>query len=282
VKLISNITKMQEISEARALEKKRIGFVPTMGYLHQGHLQLVEKSVADNEITVASVFVNPTQFGPEEDYDEYPRDLDRDLDLLQERGVDYVLYPDVEDVYPEGFATYVQVEKGTDVLCGRSRPNHFKGVTTVVSKLFNMVKPHRAYFGQKDGQQLLIIRRMVQDLNMDIEVVACPTVREEDGLALSSRNKYLSPEEREAALIIYNTLQKTRERIEEGERDGWALKKAMEEAIKAEPLANLDYASIVSRDYLQELSRIEGPIMIAIAAFIGSTRLIDNVWLEVE
>ncbi len=282
MELIKEIKTMQKISQKEALGNKTIGFVPTMGYLHEGHLQLVEKAVEDNDTTVVSIFVNPTQFGPEEDYEEYPRDLKRDLDLLRERNVDYVFYPAVEDVYPEGYATYVQVEKGTDVLCGRSRPNHFKGVTTVVSKLFNMVRPHRAYFGQKDGQQLLIIRRMVDDLNMDIEVVACPTVREEGGLAMSSRNKYLSPEEREAALVINQTLQKAREWIEKGERDGWEVKKKMEREIKAEPLATLDYASVVSRENLQELGEIKGPIMIAIAAFIGSTRLIDNVWLEVN
>ncbi len=282
MELIKEIKTMQKISREKAVEKKTIGFVPTMGYLHEGHLKLVENSVKENDITVVSVFVNPTQFGPEEDYGEYPRDLERDLDLLRERNVDYVLYPAVEDVYPEGYATYVQVEKGTDVLCGRSRPNHFKGVTTIVSKLFNMVKPHRAYFGQKDGQQFLIIRQMVDDLNMDIEVVACPTAREEGGLAMSSRNKYLSPQEREAALVINRTLQKAKKWIEEGERDGWEIKKKMEREIRAEPLATLDYASVVSRESLQELGEIKGPIMIAIAAFIGSTRLIDNVWLEVK
>lgn len=281
MEIIKEIEKMQQISREEAAAKKSIGFVPTMGYLHEGHLKLVEKAVDENDITVVSVFVNPTQFGPEEDYDEYPRDLERDLSLLRERKVDYVFYPAVEDVYPEGYATYVQVEKGTDVLCGRSRPNHFKGVTTIVSKLFNMVIPHRAYFGKKDGQQLLIIRQMVRDLNMDIEIVACPTVREKGGLAMSSRNKYLSSKEREAALVINRTLEKACSWIEEGERDGWEIKKAMEREIKAEPLATIDYASIVSRETLQELGVIKGPIMIAIAAYIGSTRLIDNVWLEV-
>jgi len=282
LELIEDIKTMQKISRVKARENKSIGFVPTMGYLHQGHLQLVEKAVEENEIVVVSIFVNPTQFGPEEDYDEYPRDLERDLDLLRERNVDYVFYPAVEEVFPEGYATYVQVEKGTDVLCGRSRPNHFRGVTTIVTKLFNMVKPHRAYFGQKDGQQLLIIRRITADLNMDIEVVAGPTVREEGGLAMSSRNKYLSSEEREAALVINRTLRKASKWIEDGERDGWEIKKKMEKEIKNEPLATLDYASVVSRENLQELGEIKGPIMIAIAAYIGSTRLIDNVWLEVD
>jgi len=282
LELIKDIEKMRGISRKALRENKTVGFVPTMGFLHEGHLELVEKAVMDNDLTVVSIFVNPTQFGENEDFDEYPRDLERDLGLLEKYNVDYVFFPRTGDIYPEDFATYVQVEKGTDVLCGKSRPGHFKGVTTVVTKLFNIVEPDRAYFGQKDGQQLLLIQKITRELNLDIEIVGCPTVREEDGLALSSRNKYLSTEERKAAKILYSTLKKAQRRIEEGERDGEKIQKIMEEEIAREPLARLDYASVVKRSDLSEAEKISGPIMIAIAVFFGSARLIDNIWMEVE
>lgn len=267
-------------------EGKTIGLVPTMGYLHEGHLSLVRQSCADNDVTVVSIFVNPTQFGPDEDYEEYPRDPERDHQLLEEIGVELVFEPTPEEMYAPNASTVVEVKGNlTRVLCGASRPTHFRGVTTVVAKLFNLVKPHRAYFGQKDAQQLIVIKRMVRDLNFDIEIVPMPIVREKDGLAMSSRNRYLSSEEREVALVLYRSLSLARKLIDEGERDADSVISQMRGLIEAVrsprrgPLAKIDYVEIVDAHNLEKLTKIKGDVLIALAVFIGNTRLIDNTML---
>jgi pantoate--beta-alanine ligase len=270
------------IAEARAVRRAlpgTWGFVPTMGYLHEGHLSLVRRARAENDRVAVSIFVNPTQFGPHEDYARYPRDLERDLRLLEPLGVDLVFVPSVEEMYPPGFQTWVIVEEVSRPLEGASRPGHFRGVATVVAKLFNILQPDRAYFGQKDAQQTVVIRRMVQDLNIPVEIVICPTVREPDGLAMSSRNTYLNPEERRAATVLFRALQAAKARYEAGERDAERLREAMREAIRAEPLARIDYVSVAHPETLQELERVEGPALLSLAVYIGTTRLIDNLML---
>ncbi|SNB74053.1 pantoate--beta-alanine ligase [Thermoflexus hugenholtzii] len=270
------------IAEARAVRRAlpgTWGFVPTMGYLHEGHLSLVRRARAENDRVAVSIFVNPTQFGPHEDYARYPRDLERDLRLLEPLGVDLVFVPSVEEMYPPGFQTWVIVEEVSRPLEGASRPGHFRGVATVVAKLFNILQPDRAYFGQKDAQQTVVIRRMVQDLNIPVEIVICPTVREPDGLAMSSRNTYLNPEERRAATVLFRALQAAKARYEAGERDAEGLREAMREVIRAEPLARIDYVSVADPETLQELERVEGPALLSLAVYIGTTRLIDNIML---
>jgi len=270
------------IAEARAVRRAlpgTWGFVPTMGYLHEGHLSLVRRARAENDRVAVSIFVNPTQFGPHEDYARYPRDLERDLRLLEPLGVDLVFVPSVEEMYPPGFQTWVIVEEVSRPLEGASRPGHFRGVATVVAKLFNILRPDRAYFGQKDAQQTVVIRRMVQDLNIPVEIVICPTVREPDGLAMSSRNTYLNPEERRAATVLFRALQAAKARYEAGERDAERLREAMREVIRAEPLARIDYVSVAHPETLQELERVEGPALLSLAVYIGTTRLIDNLML---
>ncbi|MDN5338849.1 MAG: pantoate--beta-alanine ligase [Thermotogaceae bacterium] len=281
MKVIEKINDMKKISKDLILNGKSIGFVPTMGYLHEGHLSLVRKARKENEIVVVSIFVNPTQFGPNEDFDKYPRDTDRDLKLLQNENVDFVFMPSAEEMYPEGYATYVIVERLTEVLCGKSRPGHFRGVATVVTKLFNIVKPTRAYFGQKDAQQFRVLKRMVEDLNMDVEMVEAPIVRESDGLAMSSRNVYLSPEERKQAVALFETLNLAKKAIENGERDAEKVKKLMRENISKYDKVIIDYIEIVDEKNLTPLSKIEGKVLIAIAAFVGKARLIDNIIVEV-
>ena len=270
------------VAEARALRRALTGtwgFVPTMGYLHEGHLSLVRRARAENDRVAVSIFVNPTQFGPHEDYARYPRDLERDLRLLEPLGVDLVFVPSVEEMYPSGFQTWVIVEEVSRPLEGASRPGHFRGVATVVAKLFNILQTDRAYFGQKDAQQTVVIRRMVQDLNIPVEIVICPTVREPDGLAMSSRNTYLNPEERRAATVLFRALQAAKARYEAGERDAEGLREAMREVIRAEPLARIDYVSVADPETLQELERVEGPALLSLAVYIGTTRLIDNIML---
>ncbi len=256
-----------------------VGFVPTMGYLHEGHLSLVRAAGRDNPNVVVSIFVNPTQFGPGEDFERYPRDEERDLSLLHGEQVDVVFMPSVEEMYPEGASTFVEVEGITDVLEGAHRPGHFRGVTTIVAKLFNIVQPARAYFGQKDAQQLAVVRKMMRDLRRDIEIVGLPIVREPDGLALSSRNAYLSPEERQAALVLSRALSKAEQLFAAGERNAEALRAAMRELIGAEPLARVDYVSVADPETLRELDRVKSGALVSLAARIGNTRLIDNVTL---
>lgn len=253
-----------------------VGLVPTMGYLHEGHKSLIDKAVEQNDRVVVSVFVNPTQFGPGEDLATYPRDLDRDAALCEEAGASLIFHPEKEDMYFDDFCTWVDMDGLTKGLCGRTRPTHFRGVCTVVSKLFHIVQPDRAYFGQKDAQQLAVIRRMVRDLNFDLEIVGCPIIREEDGLAKSSRNTYLSPEEREAATILHKALVRGREMIQNGEKQADAVMKEITEIIQSEPLAKIDYVEVVDFDRIESIQTIEGTVLTAVAVYIGKTRLIDN------
>lgn len=270
---------VQEVRTIRRGTPGTWGFVPTMGYLHEGHLSLIRRARVENDHVAVSIFVNPTQFGPHEDYNRYPRDLERDLRLLEPLQVDLVFVPSVEEMYPPGFQTWVIVEELSRPLEGASRPGHFRGVATVVAKLFNIVQPDRAYFGQKDAQQAVVIRRMVRDLNFPVEIVVCPTVREPDGLALSSRNTYLNPQERQAATVLFRALQAAKARYEAGERDGERLREAMREVLRGEPLARVDYVSVADPETLEELSRVEGPALLSLAVYIGNTRLIDNLLL---
>ncbi|RMG90423.1 MAG: pantoate--beta-alanine ligase [Chloroflexi bacterium] len=258
------------------------GFVPTMGYLHEGHLSLVRQARAENDRVAVSIYVNPTQFAPHEDLDSYPRDLERDLALLRAENVDLVFTPDDSIMYPPDFQTYVTVEKVTQPLEGASRPTHFRGVATVVAKLFNIVQPTRAYFGQKDAQQTVVLKQMVRDLNFDLELIVCPTVREADGLAMSSRNAYLSPAERKAATVLYRALSQAKVAFEQGERNGERLRTLMREIIEAEPLARLDYVSVADRRTLAELDEVGKGALLSMAVFIGKTRLIDNMLVGEE
>jgi len=278
MKLITKTAEIQDYVNSMRAERKTVGFVPTMGFLHEGHLSLVRQAHADNDIVIVSIFVNPTQFGPQEDYTSYPRDLDQDLKLLAEIGVDAVFMPTADDMYPRGYNTHVEVTGSlTAGLCGASRPGHFRGVTTVVAKLFNLVKPHRAYFGQKDAQQLAVIQRMAEDLNFDIEIVPMPIIREEDGLAMSSRNRYLNTEGRKAALVLYKSLNLAIDMIKSGERNAATIISEMSRLIESEPLAKTDYIAIVDARSMEELTTIlKGETLIALAVFIGKTRLIDN------
>lgn len=253
-----------------------VGLVPTMGYLHEGHASLAKQSVALCNKTVASVFVNPIQFGPSEDLVSYPRDFEHDCAILEEIGVDLVFHPSPEEMYAPDFCTYVDMENLTTQLCGKSRPGHFKGVCTVVSKLFHIVQPNKAFFGEKDAQQLAVIRRMVRDLSFDIEIVGCPIVREADGLAKSSRNVYLNAEERKAALILSKTVLLGKEIIAKGERSGKSLTDALKENIQKEPLARVDYVDVVNGISMEPIENLQGQILVAMAVFIGKTRLIDN------
>ncbi len=277
MKVVREPKELQKLSDKIRREGRRIGFVPTMGYLHQGHLSLIRRCKEKSDFVVVSIFVNPTQFGPGEDYDRYPRDFERDLKLLEEEKVDVVFHPDERAMYPEDYSTYVRVKGLTEVLCGRSRPGHFEGVTTVVAKLFNIVKPDIAIFGQKDAQQAFVIKRMVRDLNFDIEIDVAPIIREPDGLAMSSRNVYLSEEERKEATVLYESLKRAKEMIEGGERDAKKIIEEMERMISEKPRARIDYISIVETENLREVERIEGEVLIALAVWFGRARLIDNI-----
>ncbi len=257
----------------------KVGLVPTMGYLHEGHLSLVRRARAECDYVVVSIFVNPTQFGPKEDLSKYPRDLDRDLGLMEPLGVDLVWMPTAESMYPKGYQTWVEVEAVTRPLEGAMRPGHFRGVTTVVAKLFNEVQPQRAYFGQKDAQQAAVIRQMTRDLNYPIEIVVCPIVREPDGLAMSSRNVYLDAEERKAATVLYRSLNAAKNVYYNGERDAEELRRIMREVIATEPLAQMQYVSCADYDTLEELETVTGKTLLSMAVFLGKTRLIDNIVL---
>lgn len=253
-----------------------VGFVPTMGYLHEGHRSLMEAARKENDKVVVSIFVNPMQFGPTEDLESYPRDLDKDSKLCEGVGVDLIFHPEPEEMYPEGFCSYVDMNGLTTELCGKSRPIHFRGVQTVVLKLFNIVTPDNAYFGQKDAQQLAVVTRMVKDLSVDTKIHGCPIIREEDGLAKSSRNTYLSEVERQAALILSQSLQVGKALIEQGETDATVVKKAISDKIATEPLARIDYVDVVDFDTITPIEQIKGNTLVAIAVYIGKTRLIDN------
>ncbi|HZP55949.1 MAG TPA: pantoate--beta-alanine ligase [Dehalococcoidia bacterium] len=273
---------LRTVAEVRAWRRGlagSVGLVPTMGYLHEGHLSLVRAARAADAHVLVSIFVNPTQFAPNEDLARYPRDEARDLALLEREGVDAIFAPGVEEMYPEGFSTYVTVEGLTARLEGASRPTHFRGVTTVVAKLLNIVQPERAYFGQKDAQQLAVVRRMTRDLDLPVEIVGMPIVREADGLAMSSRNVYLSPEERQAALVLSRALRLASELCAAGERDAGVLRARMRALIDGEPLARADYVSIADPETLAELDRVDRPALASLAARFGTTRLIDNTLL---
>lgn len=267
---------IEEVRRLRHTRPASWGFVPTMGYLHEGHMSLVRCAQRENKHVAASIYVNPLQFAPTEDLASYPRDLARDLALLEDAGVDLVFTPTDELMYPPGFQTAVLVQQVTQVLEGASRPTHFQGVATIVAKLFNIVQPQRAYFGQKDAQQTIVLRQMVRDLNFPVEVVICPIVREADGLALSSRNKYLDPAQRQAALVLYKSLAAARAAYQSGERRGTVLRKLMQANVAAEPLARLDYVSVADPESLAELELIADAALFSLAVFIGQTRLIDN------
>jgi pantoate--beta-alanine ligase len=266
-----------ELSQLRGKMPEPVGFVPTMGYLHEGHLVLVRQARAENASVAVSIFVNPTQFGPKEDFKQYPRDPKRDLALLEGEGTDVVFMPPVEEIYPPGFNSWVEVGRLAERLEGASRPGHFRGVATVVARLFDLVKPDRAYFGQKDAQQLIVIRQMVADLDMNLEVVAVPTVREPDGLAMSSRNTYLNPEERKQAVVLYQALTLAQKLYSEGEKDALAIRRQMTELIQKQPLADIDYVSIADAETLEELDEVKPPALVSMSVRIGKTRLIDNV-----
>jgi len=281
MKVVSGIAEVRRFVQEKRQEGQTIGLVPTMGYLHEGHLSLMRAAKKSTDVVVVSIFVNPTQFGAGEDFSEYPRNLERDGALVEREGVDFIFAPAVAEMYPEGCATYVEVERLTEKMCGRSRPGHFRGVATVVTKLFNIVQPDQAFFGQKDAQQVVVIKHMVRDLNIPLEIVTCPIVREGDGLALSSRNVYLNPEERRAALVLSKSLDQAREMIEQGERDPDKVVRQMKGFIEAEPLAQIDYVEINRAEDLAEIPRIEGRVLIALAVRIGKTRLIDNNLVEV-
>ena len=271
---------VRTVAQLRAWRKGlsgTLGFVPTMGYLHRGHLALVSRSKSENDTTAVSIFVNPTQFGPRENLAHYPLDLPRDLALLEKAGTDLVFAPETEEMYPPGFSTWVVAEGVTERLEGASRPGHFRGVATVVAKLFNLLEPHRAYFGQKDAQQIAVIKKMVRDLNMDLEIVPVPTVREPDGLAMSSRNIFLNPRERQAALVLYRSLCLAQEMYKSGERNAGRIREAMIKLIQKEPLAQIDYVSIAHPETLEEVEKLAGPALVSLAVRIGPTRLIDNI-----
>jgi pantoate--beta-alanine ligase len=273
---ISTIGGIRAAVAAARREGQLVGLVPTMGALHEGHLSLIRRARAECDFVVVWIFVNPTQFGPHEDLDRYPRDLERDRGLAQEAGADVVFNPTVAEIYPQGHCTWVEVEGLGDGLCGASRPGHFRGVCTVVAKLLNICAPDRAYFGQKDAQQLAIIRRLVRDLNMPVEVVACPTVREADGLAMSSRNAYLTPEQRRQAVVLNQALRAAGQLVAEGERDASTLDEAMRAVIVSAPLAEVDYISFVDSADLRPVTAVAGECLIALAVRFGQTRLIDN------
>ena len=280
MKVVDTITRMSTLVKMYKKEGRSISLVPTMGYLHEGHLSLVRAARKHTDVVVMSIFVNPIQFGPKEDLEKYPRDLKRDEELATAAGADIIFSPAVKDMYPAGYSTYVNVEGLTGVLCGASRAGHFRGVATVVNKLFEIVRPDIAYFGQKDAQQAVVIKRMADDLNMAIEIRVMPVVREPDGLAMSSRNIYLSADERKDALVLYGSLKKAEDLILSGERDAGKIMRLTRELINTVASAKIDYVSIVDASDLKEVATIAGDVLIAVAVFIGKTRLIDNIIMK--
>lgn len=281
--LIANtIKEVREVTSSWRKQELSIGLVPTMGFIHDGHKSLMERARIENEKVVVSIFVNPLQFGPAEDYEKYPRDLEHDKKVCKEAGIDLIFVPTVSEMYPSRNFAYVDIEELGNGLCGAKRPGHFRGVCTVVSKLFNIVLPDRAYFGEKDAQQLAIIKRMVKDLNFDIDIVACPTVREPDGLAMSSRNSYLSSEERKAALTISKSLKLAKAALSGNEKNADSIKKIVCDELSRERLIRIDYVDVVNPDTLEPITQIDGPVLVAVAAFVGRTRLIDNFFFREE
>lgn len=283
MKIVKTKEALKEALAALRKGHKTVGFVPTMGFLHEGHLSLVSQARTENDVVVVSIFVNPTQFGPNEDFESYPRDLDRDSELVKSAGCDLIFAPEPSEMYPKPYMTFVDVTGGlTDKLCGASRPGHFQGVATVVTKLFNLVNPTRAYFGQKDAQQVAVIEQMVSDLNMTVQIVPCPIVREADGLALSSRNTYLTETERKEALVLSESLFWAKAQIEAGQRSAAFIRAGMVNHIQTAASAVIDYVQIVSAKTLEEVETLEGDVLIALAVKIGKPRLIDNMRFEVK
>ncbi|MCX8015457.1 MAG: pantoate--beta-alanine ligase [candidate division WOR-3 bacterium] len=280
MKVVRSPSAMQKIADAIHRKGKTIGFVPTMGYLHEGHLSLVRIARKKSDYVVVSIFVNPTQFGPKEDFARYPRNFARDKQLLIKEKVDYIFYPSIKSMYEKGYKTYVEVRDFSDVLCGRSRPGHFQGVATVVAKLFNIVKPDIAVFGQKDAQQAIIIRQMTKDLNFPIKIIVAPTIREKDGLAMSSRNSYLTPKQRIQAPILYQALQLAKKLVAGGEKSSQKIITAMQEMISQMPDANIDYIAVVNTKTLRPVKKIIGETLIALAVKFGKARLIDNIIIK--
>jgi len=280
MEIITTVSEMKKSINRERDAKKNLGFVPTMGYLHEGHLSLIRRAREENDVVVVSIFVNPTQFGINEDFDLYPRNLAKDSSLAEEAGAAYLFCPEVKEMYPSGYETFIEVTEMTQGLCGASRPSHFRGVTTVVNKLFQIVKPHRAYFGLKDAQQVMVIQKMVQDLNMDVEIVPCPIIREADGLAMSSRNVNLSNGERSAALVLFRSLAVAKEMLLAGEQEARRLKGAILKIIEKEPLVKLDYVEIVNFEKLTPIEQLRDKSLIALAAKVGKVRLIDNLYWE--
>ncbi|MFC1901221.1 pantoate--beta-alanine ligase [Chloroflexota bacterium] len=277
MKVIETIAEMKNLRQQIA---GPLGFVPTMGYLHEGHISLVKQAREENPTIAASIYVNPTQFGPGEDFESYPRNTERDLSMLEKENTDIVFMPTGEDMYPPKYDSWVDVGDITQRLEGASRPTHFRGVTTIVNKLFNIVQPTKAYFGQKDAQQLAVIKKMVKDLNMNLEVIACPTIREPDGLAMSSRNSYLKPDERKAAAVLYQSLKLAEQLYKQGEKDAEKIRREMTELISKQPLTNIDYVSIADNETLEELAEVKSPVLVSLAVKIGKPRLIDNIVLK--
>jgi len=277
---MKQVITLEELRQARAGLRGSLGFVPTMGFLHAGHLSLVDLAKRDCDSVAVSIFVNPTQFGPQEDLAAYPRDLPADLQKLEAAGVDLVWLPTPEIIYPQGFNTWVSVEGVSQPLEGAARPGHFRGVATVVLKLFNIVQPHRAYFGQKDAQQCAVVRQLVRDLNLGVEIVVCPIVREPDGLAMSSRNAYLDPDERQAARVLYESLCRARELMQGGERRAQVIAGEMRRLIAQEPRARLDYVAVVDAETLQPVDQVRGRVLVPLAVWIGRARLLDNLLVE--
>jgi pantoate--beta-alanine ligase len=282
MQVVKKIDELRNIIKQEKIKGNKIGFVPTMGYLHDGHLSLIKKSKEDNDVTVCSIFVNPTQFGPGEDLDKYPRDIERDMKLLKENKCDILFYPDVKEMYPNGFYTKVTLSILTDKLCGKSRPGHFDGVATVVTKLINIVNPDSAYFGMKDYQQLLVIKRVVEDLNLDVNIVGCPIVRENDGLAMSSRNVYLTEKERESALSLSKSFKLVSQLIEKGIKNPQEIKQEVCKFIETHPFTKIDYIELVDIDTLENLNELKDKFLLALAVFVGKARLIDNKIFEIK
>lgn len=275
MKIVKTISEVRSIVKSWKSQGFSVGLVPTMGYLHEGHQSLI-KAALENDRVIVSIFVNPMQFAPNEDLASYPRDLQRDCSICEENGVSIVFAPEADEMYEEGFCSYVDMSVLTEGLCGMSRPEHFRGVCTVVTKLFNITTPDKAYFGQKDAQQLAVVKRMVKDMNMNITIVSCPIIREEDGLAKSSRNTYLNADERRSALILSKTIRLAQGLVQAGEKDTEVIIKAMRDNIATEPLARIDYVDIVDANTMQKVDTIDGQVLVAIAVYIGKTRLIDN------
>lgn len=282
MKITKTITETRVIIDNWKKQGFQIGFVPTMGYLHNGHASLIKKATQQNDRTVVSIFVNPMQFGPNEDLKSYPRNIEKDTFVCEQAGADLIFHPEIEELYPDGFCSYIDMSVLTERLCGAKRPGHFRGVCTVVMKFFHITKPNAAYFGQKDAQQLAVIQRMVKDLNMNIDIIGVPIIREPDGLALSSRNKYLNEEERMAAVCLNHALEKASYLFKQGEYDAGVIINQTRNIIEKEPLAKIDYIEIIDADTIQPVFQIEKTVLCAIAVYIGKTRLIDNCILKIK